>query len=210
MTQPTSTITDEAGRKWRLIIPVGVYVSLRDEHGIDLLAENALGDVLTDPEKRSEVLIAILDRQATKHGLTPDDVDEMLCDPLTAPPAHVALEAALRDFYLTQGQTIMIEVMNRVHEASKTLMSTATTRINSERMKKLINQEIVNATKKMDEAMDKMEAAQSANDSQDGLTNSSPSPAQPIGDDSPSPNSDAGTGPSPLTAGSTPPASTPP
>lgn len=202
-------LTDEAGRKWRLIIPVGVYATLRDEHGIDLLAEDALANVMTDPVKRSEVLIAILDRQAAKHGLTPDDVDEMLCDPTTAPPAHVALEAALRGFYVTQGQTIMVEVMDRVLAAAKTLTNTATTRINSERMKMLMKRELDRASAKMDQEMDRMEAEQSANDSLVGSTNSLPPPVQPTGESSPSGSSAAATAPSASTAGSTPPGSSP-
>lgn len=163
-------ILDGSGRKWRLLIPAGVYVDLRDTHGIDLLNEKHCAEMLSDLVKRSEVLIAILDRQATKHGLSPDDVDEMLADPVTAPPAHVALEAALRDFYVMQGAEAMVAVIDRVREAKKTLMNTAMTRINGPTMNRMIEREYTKATTEMDKKLAELEAKQIA---EDGLTNSS-------------------------------------
>lgn len=176
-----SSIKDSTGRTWRLIVTVGVYTRLLDDEGIDLLDEKSIGDILLDPVKRSEVLIAILDRQAVKHGLTVDDVDEILCDPATAPPAHVALEEALQNFYETQGATEMAAVMKKAIEAQKTLKNTAMTRINSDQMTRIFGREITKATAKMDAEMAAAEAKQLAEDTETGSTNKSPSPVQPIG-----------------------------
>lgn len=160
-------IIDANKRKWRLIITVGIYVKLRDEHGIDLLDEKSISNVLMDPVQRSEVLLAILDRQASKLGLTPDDVDELLCDPETSPPAHVALEAALRDFYKTQSAMPMALVLDRVSAAAKILTNTAMDRINSDQMTKMIQKEVEKATRMMDQTLSEMEAKQIGDD---GLT----------------------------------------
>jgi hypothetical protein len=177
-----SSIKDSTGRTWRLIVTVGIYARLLDDEGIDLLDEKSIGDILLDPIKRSEVLIAILDRQAVKHGLSNDDVDEILCDPATAPPAHVALEEALQNFYETQGATAMTAVMKRISEAQKTLKSTAMSRINSDAMRRMIDREITKATTQMDADMAAMEATQLADDTATGSKSKSPSPVQPTGD----------------------------
>lgn len=205
---PRNTIVDSTGRKWRLIISAGIYVALRDHHAIDLLAEDALGEVMIDPVKRSEVLIAILDQQAKSHGLTSDDVDLILWDRDTAPPAHVALEAALEDFYETSGHHAMTDVMTSAREAQKTLQSTARGRINSPKMKRMIEKEIKKAEQAMDEAMDRMEAQQDKSESGNGSPPSSPSPEQPIGETSPLANSGDDTTQSVSSDGATPPSST--
>jgi limonene-1,2-epoxide hydrolase len=119
-----------------------------------------------------------LDRQAVKLGLGANDVDEILCDPETAPPAHVALEAALRVFYKTQSQDVLVSVIDRVREAAKTLTNTAMTRINGETMTRMIQREVQKANKIMDRSMAEMEAKQIADD---GSTSLSPSREQVIG-----------------------------
>jgi hypothetical protein len=92
--------TDKAGRAWDLVIEVPHLRRLREEFRFEpakAFTENAMVELLTDPERLVGVLYTVCEEQAEKAGVTPEQFARGF-DGAAIDGAFKALIEAVADF----------------------------------------------------------------------------------------------------------------